>query len=133
LNPAGSADIRHLSNCHFGGAKVKRRNSLARVAASVSTLAAVPASAQDGTPTDVAVALPHIRASIAGNFAHEYVEHVVIPFSVTSIYVGQWPALPMIDITPSQENALPQHLWGLLYKGWKSSPAVRTVPSTSPE
>jgi hypothetical protein len=132
LNPASSADIRHLSNCHFGGAKVKRQNFLAGTAASVSALAAAPASAQDGTTADVTVAVPE-RASIPGNFDHEYVERLVIAFSPTSIYAGERPALPMIDTTPSKENALPQDLWGLIYKGRKSSPAVRTVSITSPE
>jgi hypothetical protein len=99
---------------------VKRRNFLAGTAASVNALAAATASAQDGTPTDVAVAVPHIRASIPANFAHEYVERVVIPFSLTRIYAAERPALP-------------QDLWGLIYQGWKSSAAVRTASITSPD
>ena len=101
---------------------MKRRNFLAGAAASVGALSPVPASTQDGAPPDVAAAVARIRASIPSNFDHEYVERVVIPFSLTSIYVGERPVLPMIDTTLSKENALPQDLWGLIYKGWKPSP-----------
>ena len=112
---------------------MKRRNFLAGTAASVIEPAAAPASAQDGTPTDVAVAVPHIRASIPANFDDEYLERVVIRSSLTSIYAAERSALPMIDTTLSKENALPQDLWGLIYQGWKSSPGVRTVSIMSPE
>ena len=66
---------------------MKRRNFLAGTAASVGVLASAPASAQDGTPTDVAAAVAHIRASIPANFDHDYVERVVIPFSLTA-FIG---------------------------------------------
>ena len=37
-------------------------------------------------------------------------------------YEGERPALPMIDVTLSKENALPFDLWGLIYKGWQPAP-----------
>jgi hypothetical protein len=101
---------------------MKRRNFLAGAAASVGALAPASATAQDGAPVDVAAAVSRIRASVPSNFDHEYVERVVIPFSLTSFYVGERPALPMIDTNLSKENALPQDLWGLIYKGWRPSP-----------
>ena len=48
-----------------------------------------------------------------------YVENVVVPFFLTSIYEGERPALPMIDVTLSKENALPHDLWGLIYPDWQ--------------
>ena len=66
--------------------------------------------------------LRSIRASVPSNFDREYVERVVIPFSQTNFYLGERPALPMIDTTLSKENAMPQDLWGLIYKAWKPDP-----------
>jgi hypothetical protein len=100
---------------------MKRRNFLAGAAASVGALAPASASAQDDPPPDLANAVARIRASMPSNFDHEYVERVVIPYTLTSFYVGERPALPMIDSTLTKENALPQDLWGLIYKGWKPS------------
>ncbi len=100
---------------------MKRRNFLAGAAASVGALAPASASAQDDPPPDLANAVARIRASMPSNFDHEYVERVVIPYTLTSFYVGERPALPMIDTTLTKENALPQDLWGLIYKGWKPS------------
>jgi hypothetical protein len=48
---------------------------------------------------------------------------VVIPFFLTSLYEGERPVLPMIDVNFSKENALPFDLWGLIYEGWKPTPA----------
>ena len=78
--------------------------------------------AQDAGSPDLAAAVSSIRASVPANFDHEYIERVVIPFSLTNIYSGSGRALPMIDTTLSKENAMPQDLWGLIYKGWKPSP-----------
>ena len=49
-------------------------------------------------------------------------ENAVVPFFLTSIYEGERPALPMIDVTLTKENALPHDLWGLIYQGWKPTP-----------
>ena len=49
-------------------------------------------------------------------------ENAVVPFFLTSIYEGERPALPMIDVTLTKENALPHDLWGLIYQDWKPTP-----------
>jgi hypothetical protein len=85
-------------------------------AAAADTTAANPASA------DVATALARFRASIPAHFDRTYVENAVIPFFLTSIYEGERPALPMIDVAFTKENALPHDLWGLIYQGWKPTP-----------
>ena len=105
---------------------MKRRDFLTG-AASVGALAPASVSAQDGPPADVAAAVARIRASIPGNFDQEYVERVIVPFSLTSVYLGERPALPMIDTNLSKENALPQDLWGLIYKGWQPTPDEGTT------
>src|SRR3974390_991160 len=73
-------------------------------------------------PPDLVTALERFRASIPSNFDRDYVEHAVIPFFLTSIYEGERPALPMIDVTLTKENALPADLWGLIYKAWQPTP-----------
>jgi cytochrome P450 len=72
--------------------------------------------------TNVAGALAELRKSITGNFDRDYVEHAIIPFFLTTVVVGERPALPMIDLTFSKENALPYDLWGLIYKQWRPTP-----------
>jgi hypothetical protein len=87
----------------------------------VGLISAQPAS-YEGLPDDVGAALARFRNSIPSNFDRDYVEHVVIPFFLTSIYEGERPALPMIDVTLTKENALPYDLWGLIYKCWQPRP-----------
>src|SRR5271169_6159582 len=74
-------------------------------------------------PRDLAAALERFRASIPSNFDRTYVENALVPFFLTSIYEGERPALPMIDVTLTKENALPFDLWGLIYEAWKPTPA----------
>jgi hypothetical protein len=106
---------------------MKRRTVLAGAAAgaaglvsgsafAANTPAAIPAS------PDLATALTRFRASIPAHFDRTYVENAVVPFFLTSIYEGERPALPMIDVTLTKENALPHDLWGLIYQDWKPSP-----------
>lgn len=73
-------------------------------------------------PNELSAALAEFRKSIPATFDDEYVRHVVVPFFLTSIYEGERPALPMIDLDYSKENALPFDLWGLIYKGWEPTP-----------
>jgi hypothetical protein len=87
-----------------------------RAASAADTTAANPA------PADLAAALDRFRASIPANFDRTYVENVVVPFFLTSVYEGERAALPMIDVTLSKENALPHDLWGLIYQDWKPTP-----------
>jgi len=77
------------------------------VASSAGALLPTGASAVDAPPADLSAALARFRASIPTNFNRDYVEHAVIPFFLTSIYEGERPALPMIDVTLTKENALP--------------------------
>ena len=101
---------------------MERRAFLAAAAASsVGLISAQPAS-YEGLPNDVGAALARFRNSIPSNFDRDYVEHVVVPFFLTSFYEGERPALPMIDVTLSKENALPYDLWGLIYKSWQPTP-----------
>ena len=74
----------------------------------------MPASALEGPTADLAAALAHFRSSIPPNFNRDYVEHVVIPFFLTSLYEGERSVMPMIDVNFSKENALPFDLWGLI-------------------
>ena len=106
---------------------MRRRTVLAGAAASAAGFVSGAAFAAD-TPAaspvspDLATALARFRASIPARFDQTYVENAVIPFFLTSIYEGERPALPMIDATPTKENALPHDLWGLIYQDWKPSP-----------
>ena len=71
---------------------------------------------------DPGCGIDRFRASIPAHFDRTYVENVVVPFFLTSVYEGERPALPMIDVALTKENALPHDLWGLIYKGWKPTP-----------
>ncbi|MBV9792102.1 MAG: hypothetical protein JOZ51_28205, partial [Chloroflexi bacterium] len=44
-----------------------------------------------------------------------YILHVVVPFLASSVYIGERPPLPMIDLYLSKEEAIPVHIWGLLF------------------
>jgi hypothetical protein len=102
---------------------VDRRIFLAGAAASTTGLLSTKARAQEVQNGDLATALTRFRASIPSNFSRDYVEHVIVPFFMTSLYEGERPNLPMIDVNFSKENALPIDLWGLIYAGWKPTPA----------
>jgi hypothetical protein len=80
------------------------------------------AATDEALPIDVSAALSRFRSSIPSNFDRDYVEHVVVPFFLGSIYLGERPMLPMIDVTLTKENALPYDLWGLIYKEWRPTP-----------
>jgi hypothetical protein len=99
-----------------------RRTVLASAAVATAALLSKEASAAPSSPGDLASALARFRASIPSNFDRTYVENVVVPFFLTSIYQGERPALPMIDVTLTKENALGAHQWGLLYDAWKPTP-----------
>jgi hypothetical protein len=101
---------------------MNRREFLTGAAAAPAVLLPFGANADEELPPDVSAALAEFRRSIPDNFDRTYVEHVVVPFFLTSVYVAERPSLPMIDVTLSKENALPYDLWGLIYKGWKPTP-----------
>jgi hypothetical protein len=66
-----------------------------------------------------APALAQFRKSIPSNFDQDYVEHVLIPFFLTSVFEGESPLLPLINVAFSKENAFPAEFLGLIYTGWK--------------
>ena len=101
---------------------MERRRFLKVTGASAGALTSIGAWAADTPPADLSAALASFRASIPTNFNRDYVEHAVIPFFLTSIYEGERPTLPMIDVTLTKENALPFDLWGLIYEAWKPTP-----------
>jgi hypothetical protein len=98
-----------------------RRTFLAGAAAAPAALLPFGAKADEGPSTDVAAALAEFRRSIPGNFEQDYIEHVLIPFFLTSTFEGEPPLLPLINVTLSKENAFPAEFLGLIYKGWKPS------------
>ncbi len=71
---------------------------------------------------DMETALAQFRKTIPASFDRTYVEKVIVPFFMTSLYEGERPLLPMIDLNFTKEMALPYHLWGLLYEDWKPAP-----------
>jgi hypothetical protein len=106
---------------------MERRMVLTGAAAGAAGLFSGAASAADATAAslaspDLAAALAKFRASIPAHFDQTYVENAIVPFFLTSVYEGERPALPMIDVTLSKENALPHDLWGLIYQDWKPTP-----------
>src|SRR4051812_32634868 len=60
-------------------------------------------------------------------FAADYVEGAVVPFFLSGQYVGERPALPLIDLALSKEMAAPPHFWGMLYDGWGPNPEEEGV------
>jgi len=94
---------------------MERRMVLAAAAASAASVISRTASAADPTTAspaspDLAAALARFRAAIPSHFDRTYVENAVVPFFLTSVYEGERPALPMIDVTLTKENALPHDL-----------------------
>jgi len=90
---------------------------------------AVPAAGAFSTPAvcapqqpDLSAALAKFRASIPSHFDRDYVENVIVPFYLTSVYEGERPILPMIDLPLTKQDALPHDLWGLIYEDWKPDP-----------
>src|SRR5690348_8143313 len=101
---------------------MERRAVLAAAAVASAGLLSFRASAAESKPEEVGAALARFRQSIRSNFERDYVENVVVPFFLTSIYEGERPSLPMIDTTLTKQDALPHDLWGLIYKGWRPNP-----------
>ena len=109
---------------------MKRRTFLAAGASSVAALSvqparsqyALPAPGQPLAPSDLAAEAARLRAQFLRDFDPAYVENVIIPHFLVSVFAGERPMLPMIDVTLTKENALPNDLWGLLSKSWKPAP-----------
>jgi len=56
------------------------------------------------------------------DFDADYVDNAIAPFLQNSVFDGQRPVLPMIDVALTKENALPSDLWGLLSEKWGPDP-----------
>ncbi len=81
-----------------------------------------PPSDQPLPPGDLDGAAAKLRAQYVAQFDADYVDNVVLPSFLNSIFDGQRPVLPMIDVALSKENALPFDMWGLLSMSWKPAP-----------
>jgi hypothetical protein len=97
-----------------------RRTFLAGAAGAPAAILPIGANADEGSP-DVCAAVAEFRKSIPSNFDQDYVEHVLIPFFLTSTFEGEPPLFPLINTKLSKENAFPAEFLGLIYKGWKPS------------
>lgn len=73
-------------------------------------------------PGDVESAVARLRKQFRAEFDSAYVENVIIPYFLVSMYGGERPTVPMIDVKLTKEKALPYHLWGLLSETWKPAP-----------
>lgn len=61
-----------------------------------------------------------LREILPTAFDLPYIENVIFPALVTSVYQGEKLSLPMLDEEKfTKENALPYFLWGMLYDDWK--------------
>ena len=79
-------------------------------------------SSQPVPPEDLDGAVAKLRAQYVAQFDADYVDNVVLPSFLNSIFDGQRPVLPMIDVALTKENALPYDMWGLLSLSWKPAP-----------
>lgn len=79
-------------------------------------------SAAEGSAGDLEGAVAKLRERYTAEFDEEYVDNVIVPNFLNSIYDGQRPVLPMIDVALTKENALPADMWGLLSQSWKPAP-----------
>ena len=73
-------------------------------------------------PGDLDGAVAKLRAQYVAQFDADYVDNVVLPSFLNSIFDGERPVLPMIDVALTKENALPYDMWGLLSLSWKPAP-----------
>lgn len=108
---------------------MERRTFLAGGAAAVVGISSQPVAAhvppgagQPLAPSDREGAVARLRGQFLGDFDPAYVENVIVPYFLVSIYEGERLSLPMIDVKFTKENALPYHLWGLVSENWKPSP-----------
>jgi hypothetical protein len=60
-------------------------------------------------------------------FDPDYIDGAVVPYLLSSQSVGERPAVPLIDLALSKENAAPPHFWGMLYDGWAPNPEAEGV------
>ncbi|MDQ8729144.1 hypothetical protein [Bradyrhizobium sp. LHD-71] len=73
-------------------------------------------------PGDLDTAVSRLRSRFSGEFSPEYVENVILPHFLVSVYQGERPTLPMIGLDLTKENALPKDLWGMISETWGPNP-----------
>ena len=73
-------------------------------------------------PSDIEAAVERLRKQFLAEFDPAYVENVIVPHFLVSIYDGERLSLPMIGVELTKENAIPYDLWGLLSETWKPAP-----------
>ncbi len=73
-------------------------------------------------PSDIEAAVERLRKQFLAEFDPAYVENVIVPHFLVSIYDGERLSLPMIGVEFTKENAIPYDLWGLLSETWKPAP-----------
>jgi len=66
------------------------------------------------SPADIESAVARLRKQFLAEFDAAYVENVIVPHFLVSIYDGERPSLPMIGVEFTKEDAIPYDLWGLL-------------------
>ena len=81
-----------------------------------------PSPPQPLAPADIEAAVARLRKQFLAEFDAAYVENVIVPHFLISVYDGERPVLPMIGVELTKENALPYDLWGLLSETWKPAP-----------
>jgi hypothetical protein len=81
-----------------------------------------PVAGQPLASTDLMSAVARLRGQYLSEFDPAYVENVIVPHFLVSVYQGERATLPMIDLKLTKENALPFDLWGLISETWKPSP-----------
>jgi cytochrome P450 len=79
-------------------------------------------SSRPPTEEDLGAIVARLRGRFLESFDAAYVDNVILPHFLVSVYDGERPALPMIDVTLTKENALPYDLWGLLSENWRPNP-----------
>jgi cytochrome P450 len=81
---------------------------------------ALPVATESGIPAPAhAETRPGQERDGAGAFDRAYIEGAVEPFTRRRIYAGERLPLPMIELAFGKEAAIPQHLWGMAYDGWR--------------
>lgn len=116
------ADTTAAEPDHFFELSMERRALLLGAATVAASALSTQASAASPAP-DLSAALAKFRATIPGHFDRAYVENAVVPFYLDSVFAGERPILPMIDVPLSKQNAIPYDFWGMLYEDWKPTPS----------
>ena len=73
-------------------------------------------------PSEIEAAVVRLRKQFLAQFDPAYVENVIVPYFLITVYHGETPVLPMIGTELTKENAIPWDLWGLLSETWKPAP-----------